>query len=56
MRALLLSTGVQDVHVEALAVGADWRVVGWPFASREAADRARALLVSRGLRVEVVDF
>jgi hypothetical protein len=42
--------------VEVFAQGDDWRVVGWPFEQRGQADKARTLLVSRGLRVEVVAF
>ncbi len=36
--------------------GEDWRVVGMPFGSKLEAEKARALLVSRGMRVEVVAF
>ncbi len=54
MRSLLRSA--RGVKVEVLAQGDDWRVVGWPFARRADADKARALLVSRGMRVEVVGF
>ena len=56
MQALLATTGARGVRVEIVPAGADWRVVGWPFARRDEADRARALLASRGMRVEVVDF
>ena len=56
MQALLTTSGARDVRVEIVPAGADWRVVGWPFAKRDEADRARALLASRGMRVEVVDF
>jgi hypothetical protein len=56
MRSLLLASGNDGLRVEVVPVGDDWRVVGWPFDSRNSANRARALLVSRGLRVEVVDF
>ena len=56
MQALLATTGARGVRVEIVPNGADWRVVGWPFARRSDADRARALLASRGIRVEVVDF
>lgn len=54
MRSLLRKAG--GVQVDVLAQGDDWRVVGWPFARRADADQARALLVSRGMRVEVVGF
>jgi len=40
--------------VQILSEGDDWRVVGWPFHGRGDADRARALLVSRGMRVTVL--
>ena len=56
MQALLATTGTRDVRVEIVPSGADWRVVVWPFAHREDAERARALLASRGMRVAVVDF
>jgi hypothetical protein len=56
MRALLLASGNDGLRVEVVPVGEDWRVVGWPFDSRNSANKARAMLVSRGLRVEVVDF
>lgn len=59
MAALLQAVrgpGVAPVTVEILAEGADWRVVGWPYAARPDADRARALLVARGMRVEVLAF
>ena len=53
---LLREQGHDGVRVEMLPAGDDWRVVGWPFARRADAERARAMLVARGLRVEVVDF
>ena len=56
MQALLASTGARGVQVQIVPSGADWRVVGWPFPKRDEAERARALLASRGMRVEVVDF
>ncbi len=56
MRALLRSVGAGDVKVDVLPQGDDWRVVALPFPQRAAADKARALLVSRGMRVEVLDF
>ena len=56
MQALLTASGARDVRVEIVPAGADWRVVGWPFMRRDDADRARALLASRGMRVEVMDF
>jgi hypothetical protein len=56
MQALLKTVGAHPMKVDVLAEGDDWRVVGWPFASRADADKARALLVSRGMRVMVVGF
>ncbi len=44
------------LHFEVLPVGADWRAVSWPFAEREGAERLRAELHARGVRVEVVAF
>ena len=56
MQSLLKTVGANPVKVDVLAEGDDWRVVGWPFGSRTNADKARALLVSRGMRVQVVGF
>ena len=42
--------------LEAMRSGDDWRVVCWPFPTREQADKARALLASRGMKLQVVDF
>jgi hypothetical protein len=53
---LLSEQGSAKLQVELLSEGADWRVVGWPFTRRADAERARALLLARGLKVEVVDF
>ena len=51
-----LDSSPADLRVEVLPQGEDWRVVGWPYARRGEADQARSLLVSRGLRVEVVAY
>jgi hypothetical protein len=56
MRALLATAGVRQVQVEIVATGDDWRVIGWPFAHRDDAEKARTLLVARGMRVQVIDF
>ncbi len=56
MLALLKTVVADEVQVDVLPEGDDWRVVGLPFASRAAADKARGLLVSRGMRVEVLGF
>lgn len=55
-QALLGGTAGTPLRVELLPAGEDWRVVCWPFAKRADAERARALLQARGLRVELVDF
>lgn len=56
MRALLIGPDNPGMHVEALKAGEDWRVVGWPYVDRAQAERARAFLASRGMKVEVIDF
>jgi hypothetical protein len=56
MAALLRGAGASQAQVEILPHGEDWRVVGWPFARRDDAEKARAVLVARGMRVTVVDF
>jgi hypothetical protein len=56
MGALLRTTGAAGVKLELLPEGEDWRVVAWPFTSQADADRARALLVGRGMRVQVLRF
>ena len=56
MRASLVTTGTPQMHVEVMPAGEDWRVVGWPYANRAQAERARASLARRGMRVEVIDF
>ena len=55
-RALLAGSQPTPVKVAIMAAGDDWRVVSWPYSRREDAERARALLVSRGLKAETVDF
>jgi hypothetical protein len=56
MRALLVGPDNPGMRVEAMKVGEDWRVVGWPYADRAQAERARAFLAARGMKVEVIDF
>ena len=56
MRALLASPTAPELRVEVLPAGSDWRVIGWPYANRAQADRARALLARRGMQVEVIEF
>jgi hypothetical protein len=53
---LLQAQGSGELNVEMLPEGDDWRVVGWPFTRRADAERAQAMLLARGLKVEVVDF
>ena len=48
--------GAATRRVELLPLGDDWRVVAWPFNGQADADRMRALLAGRGMRVEVVRF
>lgn len=56
LRALLITPQGGKLELGAFEEGADWRVVAWPFARREDAERARSMLESRGLRVHLVDF
>ena len=56
MRALLVPPGSRQMQVDLLPAGADWRVVSWPYPSRAQADKARAMLAARGMRVEIIDF
>ncbi len=44
------------LRFEVLPAGSDWRAVSWPFTERGAAERLRAELQARGVRVEVVAF
>lgn len=54
--ALLAQHTREPLKVELIPVGDDWRVVCWPFLRREDAQLARALLLSRGLRLEPMAF
>ena len=56
MQALLQTLGHARMQVDVLPQGEDWRVVALPFAQRADAEKGRALLASRGMRVAVVDF
>lgn len=56
MKSLLRAITSEPVRVDIMAEGDDWRVVGLPFATQAEADKARALLLSRGMRVVVVGF
>ncbi len=54
--ALLRTPGAASRRVELLPEGDDWRVVAWPFIGQPEADRVRALLAGRGMKVDVVRF
>ena len=54
--ALLRSNNLAGISVELIPEGEDWRVAAWPFASQADAERARALLAARGMRVEALGF
>jgi len=59
MRALLVKSaapGTPQMRVDVLPTGEDWRVVGWPYADRALAEKARAMLAARGMKVHVIDF
>ncbi len=56
VRALLAKHTGEPLLVELMPAGDDWRVVCWPFTRREDAQLARALLLTRGLRMEAVEF
>jgi hypothetical protein len=45
-----------SIQVEVLPQGDDFRVVGGPYGARTLAEKARTVLVSRGMRVEVLAF
>ncbi|MEO8279559.1 MAG: hypothetical protein ABI564_07690 [Ideonella sp.] len=44
------------VHAELMQAGAEWRVVIWPYPSREAAEKAQSSLNRRGVKVELITF
>ena len=56
MRTLLALMLEGSARVQRVPVGDDWRVMGGPFVSRAAADKARAQLLARGVRTEVVEI
>ncbi len=56
VRALMDGHTREPVLVELMPAGEDWRVVCWPFLRRQDAQLARALLLTRGLRLETVEF
>jgi hypothetical protein len=56
MEGLLKPIGTPGVRTEILPEGDDWRVVGWPYTDRREADRALAVLMARGMRVQVLAF
>jgi hypothetical protein len=55
-RALLAGDARNPLNVSVMPAGDDWRVVCWPFTSRQDAEKARSLLAARGLRAETIDF
>jgi len=56
MRELLSKQAGASIRVEVVPAGDDWRVVGFPYAERNLAEKARALLASRGMKVQVIEF
>ena len=56
MQSLLAGAGPAGLRVEVMPEGDDWRVVAMPYTRGADAERGRALLASRGMRVKVVDF
>ena len=56
VRALLAQHTAEPLLVELWPSGEDWRVVCWPFTRRQDAQLARAVLLTRGLRMETVEF
>ena len=56
MRTLLALMLEGSARVQRVPVGDDWRVIGGPFASRAAAEKARAQLLARGVKTEVVEI
>lgn len=54
--AVAQAAPVPGCRVEALPVGEDWRVVCWPFLHRHDAERLRGQLITRGHRLEVIEF
>lgn len=56
LRALLVVPGSPVQRVDVMPMGDDFRVVGWPYPSRAAAEAALAALAARGHRVEVIEF
>jgi len=56
VRALLAQHTAEPLLVELWPSGEDWQVVCWPFTRRQDAQLARAVLLTRGLRMETVEF
>ena len=54
MRTLLALTADKAAPVQRVPVGDDWRVMAGPFVSAAVAEKARALLLARGVKTEVV--
>jgi hypothetical protein len=56
LTALLVVPGSPVQKVEVIKIGDDFRVVAWPYPSRTEAERARAALLARGHRLQLIDF
>ncbi len=52
----LLAAQKSALQVDLVAVGDDYRVAVWPYATRAEAERLRGELAARGLRTDVVAF
>ncbi|MBT9504359.1 MAG: hypothetical protein IV092_24155 [Burkholderiaceae bacterium] len=61
-RMILLRAGAANAiapagtRIELIQARQAWQAVWWPFAKRDDAERARALLAVRGVQVELVEF
>jgi hypothetical protein len=56
LTALLVVPGSPVQKVEVIKIGDDFRVVAWPYPSRADAERARASLLARGHRLQLIEF
>ncbi|MFM7505500.1 MAG: hypothetical protein ACKO3M_02865 [Rubrivivax sp.] len=53
---LLVVPGSPVQKVEVVKIGDDFRVVAWPYPNRADAERAQAALLTRGHRLQLIDF